>query len=78
MMTEQIRVSDTLAVEMVEGRDPHVTVERDGGGLVRVEPCELVKLAVTLVGISAALEAQRDVATVWPELDHHVGGPGGQ
>ena len=62
-MIETITVSETLAVEVVSGgRDPHVAVARDGGGLVQVEPCEvrgLVDALCAAAGLLAAAEAAR-------------------
>ena len=44
-----IEVNDTLKVEIVAGSDPHVTLERIGGGCIRIEPGELRGLVAALV-----------------------------
>jgi hypothetical protein len=64
-VVEVVRVSKTLAVEVVTGRDPHVAVARDDGGLVQVEPGEvrgLVSALAEAAGLLAAAEAVRSVA----------------
>ena len=62
-MSETIAVSKTLALEIVSGgRDPHVAVAREGGGLVRVEPCEvrgLIDALCAAAGLLASAEAAR-------------------
>ena len=42
------QVSATLTIETYAGADPHLTIERDGGGLVRVELSEAGALASAL------------------------------
>ena len=59
-----IEVNDTLTVQVGPGADPHVVVERAGGGAVRVEPAEIRHLVRALVEGAcrlgdAAIEVQR-------------------
>jgi hypothetical protein len=57
-----IVVSETLKLEIVSGgRDPHVTLDRSAGGLVRIEPSEVCHLAAALAE-AAGLLASAEVA----------------
>ena len=47
-MSGTMRVSDTLTVTATAGHDPAVIISRIDGGLVRVEPGELVGLVQVL------------------------------
>jgi len=62
-MIEIIKINSTLAVEIVSGADPHVAVDRAGGGLVRVEPSEVRHLVASLV-TAAGLLAEQETARV--------------
>jgi len=61
-MSGTMRVSDTLTVTATAGHDPAVIISRIDGGLVRVEPGELVGLVAALRAaagvLSLALERQ--------------------
>ena len=57
-----IEVNDTLKVRVEPGADPHVTLERIGGGLIRLEPGELRGLVAALVEAACRLaDAQIEV-----------------
>lgn len=61
-MIKTIEVNESLVLQVVTGHDPHVDVDRHGGGLVRVEPCEVRHLVAALTqaaGLLAEQEAQR-------------------
>jgi len=49
------QVNDTLSVDAHAGRDPHVTIERVNGGLVRIELTEIRALIRALVDAAAEL-----------------------
>ena len=50
-----MRVSDTLTVTATAGHAPAVIISRSDGGLVRVEPGELVGLVAVLRAAAAEL-----------------------
>lgn len=50
-----IEVNGTLTVDIASGPNPHTDIERDGGGLVRLEPGELWPLIEALIQAVDAL-----------------------
>ena len=60
-MIEVIVINETLSLEVVTGRDPHIDVDRADGGLIRIELGELRSLVdalCTAAGLLAEAEAK--------------------
>ena len=61
MSDDTIRVSGTLSVGIhTSAGDLHVTIERTGAGLVRVEPHELRALVAALVEVAGRCSVSGD------------------